>query len=119
MIYKIHFGIEDYIEAGSDGFFYAGSKAEVMRELHSRESYYKGKHIDYDTEFEGETKVELKGQWPNYKYHETRPCNDAGFRQEGGVLDVRAVEVTWEQTPRTKAEWIDYLNKHGEHPDNG
>jgi hypothetical protein len=96
MIYKIHFGLGDRIEGGSDGFYYAGSKAEAIRGIRYRAD-------------------KLKGTWPRYTY-ECSESEDA----LGKVSYGRAViEITSEPTPRTKAEWINYLNKHGEHPNNG
>jgi|TARA_R110002020_G_scaffold191564_1_gene391361 hypothetical protein len=50
---------------------------------------------------------EVEGHWPHYTYES----------QENGT---RAdIEITTYPTPRTKAAWIEFLNDHGGHPDNG
>ena len=96
MIYKIHFGLGDRIEGGSNGFCYAGSKAEAMREMRSRAD-------------------KVKGTWPHYTYVYSESKDALGKVSYGRAV----IEITSEPTPRTKAEWINYLNKHGEHPNNG
>ena len=95
MIYKIHYGVEEYIKAGSNGFVYVGSKAEAVREIRSRKG--------------------VRGRWPKYTY--TYSSGDDG---DGNYTEDRAaIEITSEATPRTKQAWIAYLNANGGHPDNG
>jgi hypothetical protein len=50
---------------------------------------------------------EAKGRWPHYTYE----SHENGTRAD--------IEITTYATPRTKAAWIDFLNDHGGHAENG
>lgn len=90
MIYKIDLPADG--EAGlSGGFEYAGSKAEALRFIR-----------------EYRPSCEIGGTWPNYRYWHGTP-----------QPSWEKIKITAYPTPSTKGAWLEFVNTHGAHPDNG
>ena len=99
MIYKTKIGTEG---GSSGGFHYSGTKPESIRWITAL--------------YRGDTNRRLQGSYPNYTYTSIE-CDDT-YGTEGSD-DIDKLTVTTHPTPRTKAAWIEFLNFHGSHPDNG
>ena len=92
MIYRIHYETEG---GSSAGYQYAGSKAEAIRMI---KEHHGG-----------------RGHWPNYTWIPLVGEDIYG----DDIPEHEKIEITSEPTPRTKAGWLVYLNKHGSHAENG